>query len=62
MLKQDLADPAKVAADGFHALMNGDDMVVSGLKNKAMVALSNLIPDSAVAKASLKQQEPQHSH
>ena len=62
ILDQELADPAKVAEDGFNALMDGDDMVVSGFKNKAQVALSNLTPDSAVAKAMLKQQEPRDSH
>lgn len=58
ILEQDLADPAKVAADGFEALMSGDDMVVSGLKNKVQVAISNITPDSTAAKQMLKQQEP----
>jgi uncharacterized protein len=62
ILKQNLADPAKVAADGFHALMKGDDMVISGLRNKAQVVLSNLIPDRAVAKNTLKQQAPRGPH
>lgn len=58
ILEQDLADPAKVAKDGFEALMKGDDMVISGLKNKAQIAASNITPDNLVAKAMLKQQEP----
>ena len=58
----ELADTAKVAADGFNELMSGDDMVVSGFKNKAQVAMSNIIPDSAVAKSMLKQQEPRDPH
>ncbi|MES2674556.1 MAG: SDR family oxidoreductase [Pseudomonadota bacterium] len=62
ILEQELADPAKVAADGFNALMRGDDMVISGFKNKAQVALSNFIPDSVVAKATLKQQAPKNAH
>ena len=62
VLDHELADPAKVAADGFNALMSGDDMVVSGFKNKAQVAVSNITPDSAVAKAMLKQQEPRDAH
>jgi len=62
ILDHELADPATVAADGFNALMEGDDMVISGLKNKAQVALSNITPDSAVAKQMLKQQSPRDSH
>jgi short-subunit dehydrogenase len=53
-----LSDPAKVAKDGFEALMSGDDMVVSGLKNKVQVAMSNVMPDSAAAANMHKQQEP----
>lgn len=53
-----LADPAKVAKDGYNALMAGDDKVVSGLKNKAMVAMSNVTPDSMAADNMLKQQGP----
>ncbi len=53
-----LADPADVAADGYKALMNGDDMVISGFKNKAQIAMSNITPDSMVAKMVHKQQEP----
>jgi short-subunit dehydrogenase len=62
ILDHELADPAKVAADGFNALMSGDDMIVSGFKNKAQVAMSNVTPDSTVAKAMLKQQEPRDAH
>lgn len=53
-----LADPADVAADGYKALMNGDDMVISGFQNKVQVAMSNVIPDSIVAGKVHKQQEP----
>jgi short-subunit dehydrogenase len=62
ILDQDLADPADVALDGFNALMNGDDMVVSGFKNKAQVAMSNITPDSSVARQILKQQSPRDAH
>lgn len=58
ILEHHLADPAEVAADGFNALMKMDDMVVSGLKNKAQIAMSNITPDHMVAKQMLKQQEP----
>lgn len=53
-----LADPAEVAQDGYKALMSGDDMVVSGFKNKMQVGLSNVMPDSAVADTMNKQQAP----
>ena len=44
-----LADAADVAKDGYDALMRGDDMVVSGFKNKVQVAMSNVMPDEMVA-------------
>jgi len=53
-----LSDPAKVAKDGYEALMKGDDKVVSGFKNKAMVGMSNVIPDKAVAAQMDKMQQP----
>ncbi|MEP6683839.1 MAG: SDR family oxidoreductase [Parafilimonas sp.] len=53
-----LDDAAKVAKDGFDALMNGDDKVVSGFKNKMQVGMSNVIPDSMVAKQVYNQQKP----
>lgn len=53
-----LDDPAKVARDGFNALMEGDDMVVSGFKNKVQVGLGGLMSDSAKASMVNKQQSP----
>ncbi|WP_205513298.1 SDR family NAD(P)-dependent oxidoreductase [Longitalea arenae] len=53
-----LDDPAKVAEDGYEALMRGDDMVISGLKNKLNVAMSNMMPDKAAAENMAKKQEP----
>lgn len=52
------ADPAKVAKDGYEALMNDDDMVVSGVKNKLQATMANLMPDSMVADKTKKQQKP----
>lgn len=54
----ELDDPAKVAKDGYRALMDGDDMVISGFKNKVSVAMANVMPDEAVANKVHKQQEP----
>lgn len=58
ILDSKLSDPAQVAKDGFEALMKGDDKVVSGLKNKAMVGMSHLMPDTAVAAQMNKMQGP----
>ena len=56
--KSNVSDPADVAKDGYNALMEGKDKVVSGWKNKIQVALSNLMPDSLVASNLRKQSEP----
>lgn len=56
--KDAMADPADVAKDGYDALMNGDDMVVSGLKNKMQVAMAAVTPDAMLAENMKKQQEP----
>lgn len=53
-----LADPAKVARDGYEALMKGDDMIVSGFKNKVTVGLGSVLPDSTQAAQMYKQQAP----
>lgn len=58
--KSKLADPVKVAKDGFNALMNGDDKVVSGMKNKMQSAMSNMTPDTILAENMRKQSEPVH--
>lgn len=56
--KSKLADPAKVAKDGFDALMSGDDKVVSGMKNKLQSAMSNVMPDTMLADNMKKQSAP----
>jgi short-subunit dehydrogenase len=56
--KSQLADPAGVAKDGYKALMSGDDMVVSGMKNKIQVAMGAITPDEKNAAKMAKQQEP----
>ncbi len=53
-----MADPAKVARDGYEALMAGKDKVVSGWKNKIQTAVSNIIPDTVIANKVAKEQEP----
>ena len=51
-------DPAEVAKTGFDALMRGDADVVHGLKNKVASAITNVLPDSLVAKGHRKLSEP----
>lgn len=55
---KELDDPAKVAQDGYEALMNGDDMVVPGFKNKMQVTMGNMMPDASVAANVDKHQRP----
>ncbi len=52
------ADPAKVAKDGYKALMSGDDKIISGMMNKIQVGMAHIEPDSMAAAAMRKQQEP----
>src|SRR5688572_4945266 len=54
----ELSDAKKVAQDGYDALMSGENMVVSGFKNKVKVALSNILSDKAVSKKTQKEQSP----
>ncbi|WP_419801366.1 SDR family NAD(P)-dependent oxidoreductase [Mucilaginibacter sp.] len=53
-----MSSAADVAKDGYEALMSGNDMVISGFKNKAMIGVTNLTPDHLVADMMKKQQEP----
>jgi short-subunit dehydrogenase len=53
-----LDDPAKVAKDGYEAMMKGEDKVISGWKNKMQVSMANVMTDSAAAEQMKKQQEP----
>ena len=53
-----MADPADVAKDGYDALMSGKDKVISGLKNKLQMGLSNVTPDTMVAHNMNEMQKP----
>ncbi len=46
---EEKADPAKVARDGFDALMAGKGSVVSGWQNKLQAAISHITPDDTLA-------------
>ena len=56
--KSALSDPADVAKDGYEALLSGTDKIVSGIKNKIQVGMSNITPDSLVAHQMNEQQKP----
>jgi short-subunit dehydrogenase len=47
--QKELAEPADVAKDGYEALMKGESRIISGLMNKMMVGMTNVMPDSANA-------------
>lgn len=51
-------DPAKVARDGWDAMMKGDAEIVSGLKNKATTVMANITPSPLLAEQHRKQAEP----
>ncbi|MDQ4419001.1 SDR family NAD(P)-dependent oxidoreductase [Sphingobium sp. DEHP117] len=52
------ADPAKVARDGWNALLEGKGHIVSGISNKLQVAASGVIPQSVLAEQHRKMAEP----
>jgi len=55
----DKDDPAKVAEQGFEALMSGKDHVVAGsLKNKVQAQAGRVMPDTAKAEMHRKMAEP----
>lgn len=56
--KESLASPEDVAIDGYNALMNNEDKVISGIKNKLSVAMSNLSTDSMAARRMFEMQKP----
>jgi len=55
---QEKDDPAKVARDGWDAMMSGAGHVVSGWKNKLQAAMSHVMPDSTLAKLHSNMAEP----
>lgn len=58
ILESSLSDPARVAKDGYSALMKGKNKIISGLKNKAQVAMSSIMTDEKAATTMDKQQHP----
>jgi short-subunit dehydrogenase len=56
--QQEKDDPAKVARDGFDAMMNGEGDVVSGWKNKLQTTLAAVTPSGVLAEQHRKMAEP----
>jgi len=50
--------PAEVAQSGYSALIDGDEKVVAGWKNKIQAFMTNVLPDSALAEMHTKQASP----
>ncbi|MBV8857480.1 MAG: SDR family NAD(P)-dependent oxidoreductase [Acidobacteria bacterium] len=55
---QEKDDPAKVARDGFDAMMAGEGDVVSGWQNKLQTTLANVTPAGVLAEQHRKMAEP----
>ncbi len=55
---QDKDDPAKVARDGWDAMMKGEAHIVSGWKNKIQKTIANVTPASALAEMHRGMAEP----
>jgi short-subunit dehydrogenase len=56
--QQEKDDPAKVAKDGFDAMMSGEGDVVSGWKNKLQTTLAAVTPSGVLAEQHRKMAEP----
>ncbi len=56
--QQEKDDPAKVARDGFDAMMRGEGDVVSGWKNKLQTTLAAVTPSGVLAEQHRKMAEP----
>lgn len=56
--QQDKADPAKVARDGWDAMMTGRGHIVSGIGNKLQFAGSGVMPQSVLAEMHRRMAEP----
>ncbi len=54
----DKADPAKVAKDGFEAMMKGEAGVVSGFMNKIQTLFADILPETVVAQMHRRMAEP----
>lgn len=56
------ADPADVAAAGFHAMMAGDSGVMPGFMNRVQTVFAGLLPDTVVARMHRRLAKPEPAH
>lgn len=56
--RQGKADPAKVAEDGYAAMLADDGQIVSGFMNKVQVMFADILPDAVVAEMHRRMTEP----
>ena len=56
------ADPAKVAEDGYAAMLAGEGQIISGFMNKVQALFADLLPDSVVAQMHRRMAEPRSEH
>ncbi|RYD83498.1 MAG: SDR family NAD(P)-dependent oxidoreductase, partial [Sphingomonadales bacterium] len=56
--QQEKDDAAKVARDGWDAMMKGEAHIVSGWKNKIQKTIANVTPNSRLAEMHRKMAEP----
>lgn len=56
--QQEKDDPAKVARDGWDAMMKGEAHIVSGWNNKVQKTMANVTPASALAEMHRSMAEP----
>ena len=52
------ADPAKVAEDGYSAMLEGQTQITSGVLNKLQVMFADLLPDDLIAEVHRKMAKP----
>jgi uncharacterized protein len=55
----DKADPAKVAKDGYAAMLKGETQVVSGFMNKVQALFADILPDSVMAQMHRRMAKPE---
>ncbi|MDT0576202.1 SDR family NAD(P)-dependent oxidoreductase [Croceicoccus sp. F390] len=61
LAKAPKADPAKVAQDGYNAMLKGESHVVSGFMNKVQDTFAGLLPDDLLAQMHRKLARPDGS-
>jgi len=57
--QQKKADPAKVAKDGYDALLDGDTQITSGFMNKVQRIFADILPEGVVAQMHRRLAEPE---